>query len=716
MFLRSKYKFILFLVLMGGIVNTVYAQEEAETSIKNAIETIIEDIVENADEEVDATEIYDDLIYLSEFPVNINTAGEQDLSKLWFLTDFQVKSLIYHRNKYGTFYTVYELQTVPGFTVDLIKKILPFIAMDSTVESTYPLKKKLKYGNHTLLTRTSVKLQEQSGYTKSEEEWIESPNSKYLGNPEKYYLRYKFNAQNKIKWGFTTEQDAGETFKTAQIPDSIYQNLNKGEQQQFDANNKRFPDYFSAHLQYDDIKLGENLKVKRVIFGDYAVQIGQGLVAWSGFTGGKSSAVMNVAKNASGIKSYGSTNENQFMRGVASTWSLKNITFTAFYSKKKIDGNISVFDSINHQAMEVSSFQLTGEHATVGNLVDKDAVNEQLYGGELRYRKGNLKTGVSFIDYSYHIPIAKDMQPYNYYEFSGKHGCNAGVNYDYFHNEVHLFGEAALSANNALGMITGASFRLSPRMSLVLLHRKYEKNYQAYYASAFAENTRPGNESGTYMGTIIHLFSRLKWSSYIDLYRFPRLRFGESYPSSGVEYLTQLDYNLSRNVDMYIKLKHEVKDLVDEKENYQEKVSKFRWHLNVKISDVFTLASRFAYARYEDNIEISEGFMIYQDIKYSPGKLPLSFAARYAVFNTQGWNSRLYTYENDVLYGYSIPALYDKGYRTYFLAKYTISKNIDLWLRWAQTYYSDKDLIGSGLNQINGNKQSEIKLQLRMKI
>ena len=54
-----------------------------------------------------------------------------------------------------------------------------------------------------------------------------------------------------------------------------------------------------------------------------------------------------------------------------------------------------------------------------------------------------------------------------------------------------------------------------------------------------------------------------------------------------------------------------------------------------------------------------------------------------------------------------------KGYRYYVMLNYDITKKLSLWLRWAQTIYSNKRSVGSGLDEISGNKKSEIKVQAR---
>jgi hypothetical protein len=110
------------------------------------------------------------------------------------------------------------------------------------------------------------------------------------------------------------------------------------------------------------------------------------------------------------------------------------------------------------------------------------------------------------------------------------------------------------------------------------------------------------------------------------------------------------------------------------------------------------------------------GLMAFQDIQFSPKKTPLNISARVAWFNTESYNSRIYAYENDLLYTFSMPAYYDNGFRTYLNVKYKLIKNIEIWFKIANTTLNDTESTGSGYNKIMGNKKSEVKFQLRLKI
>jgi hypothetical protein len=125
------------------------------------------------------------------------------------------------------------------------------------------------------------------------------------------------------------------------------------------------------------------------------------------------------------------------------------------------------------------------------------------------------------------------------------------------------------------------------------------------------------------------------------------------------------------------------------------------------------MRSRVELLWYDAKGNASEnGFLFFNDFIYKPLLKPYSANVRLQYFETDGYNSRLYAYENDVLYSFSIPVFYDKGYRYYVNVNYDLSNKIAFWLRWAQTIYPDKKIIGSSLDQINSNRKTEGKFQI----
>jgi hypothetical protein len=128
------------------------------------------------------------------------------------------------------------------------------------------------------------------------------------------------------------------------------------------------------------------------------------------------------------------------------------------------------------------------------------------------------------------------------------------------------------------------------------------------------------------------------------------------------------------------------------------------------------IRSRFDFSSFSsDSIKKEFGYLFSQDIGYTHPRFPVSFSFRFAIFNTDSWNTRIYSYENDLLYSFSVPPYYSKGTRTYIMLKYSPARNVDCWFRWSQTYYSDLKEIGQGLDLIKGNSKSDARIMMRLR-
>ena len=103
----------------------------------------------------------------------------------------------------------------------------------------------------------------------------------------------------------------------------------------------------------------------------------------------------------------------------------------------------------------------------------------------------------------------------------------------------------------------------------------------------------------------------------------------------------------------------------------------------------------------------SRGTLLLQDVIYKFRKLPVSVWFRYCLFKTNDWDSRIYTYENDLLYSFSIPALFGEGSRSYLMVKWEFCKFAELRLKYGIT-----SQITTGNTVINTD---EFKMQFRIR-
>ncbi|MEZ4980879.1 MAG: hypothetical protein R2769_04680 [Saprospiraceae bacterium] len=91
---------------------------------------------------------------------------------------------------------------------------------------------------------------------------------------------------------------------------------------------------------------------------------------------------------------------------------------------------------------------------------------------------------------------------------------------------------------------------------------------------------------------------------------------------------------------------------------------------------------------------------------------PWSVTTRLAYFATDGYNARIYAYENDVAYAFSIPSYFGTGTRFYANFRYKFRGGLTLEARYAQTFRTEQG-IGSGNDFIDGNTRTDLRLQAR---
>ena len=66
----------------------------------------------------------------------------------------------------------------------------------------------------------------------------------------------------------------------------------------------------------------------------------------------------------------------------------------------------------------------------------------------------------------------------------------------------------------------------------------------------------------------------------------------------------------------------------------------------------------------------------------------MGFHVRIQGFDAREWANRIYLYEHDVLYAFSIPATYGLGGRAYLGLRWQIIKQLAIYFRISETVYS----------------------------
>ncbi len=683
----------MFAFAMVLLFKTLYAQKLQSKS--EIISTIIEKLIENTESTIDYTDLQAQFEYYYDNKLNLNKITDYELRQLLFLKQSEVLSIINHKKLYGDFESIYELQAIANLSDENIFFLKHFVTV---MEGN----KQLKLSEIKEIGKTEIVFQHENDFEQRagyNTEALKAQNKQYyLGSPYRYVLRAKQKIGKNIDIGFNAEKDAGEQF--------------------FNGNQKSGFDFYSAQIQIKNV-----WRFSQIIIGDYQANFGQGLTFGSGLSARKSAYVLNVNRYFQSIRPYRSINEFEFMRGAAINYDYKSWQVVGFVSNKKINTNFQNADTNQINTLDgFTGFNATGLHRTANEIADKENVTQTIFGIHIQKDLKLLQIGFTGIKTNYSSPFLPSNNLYQKYNFTGSELINGGIDYKLTLGNALLSGEVSVSNNGAIAYTHSLLMALDQKLDICLLYRNFDRNYQVTYNNPFAENSDGRNETGLYFGLSYKPKKAILFNQYIDFYQSKWLRFLVDAPSKGVDFLNELQYNPNKLLSMYLRYRVEVKER-NETNNDEalndvlatQNKQQLRFQLKYKLSILLEAETRLEQSFFNTkNTPATSGFLIYQDLKYKLNGGKMTFSTRLAIFDIDDYNSRIYAYEDNVPYTFSVPLYQNSGTRFYFMVKYQVNKKVKLFARYSKTQYQNINTIGSGLEEINGNSQSDLNLQLQV--
>ncbi|GAA4015618.1 helix-hairpin-helix domain-containing protein [Hymenobacter fastidiosus] len=696
---------LLALFLVGLTVFRARAQEYVRPPAD--LDRLVQELfAEIQSDQVPYEDLYETLLQYYQTPLNLNTASREELRGLLLFSEAQISHLLEHRQRRGSLISLYELQSIQGFDTRSIYRVAPFVTvLAGAGGSRVPLWQRMaREDNNALFVRYERVVQQRRGYTPADSS-RGGLASRYLGSPDKLLVRYRVSHARDFSLGLTAEKDAGEQLTWSP------------------ATRRYGADFYSAHFL-----LQERGKLKTLAIGDYQLQFGQGLLLSSGLQVGKGAETITTIRRSSlGVRAYSSVLESAFFRGAAATVAVvPTIRATAFVSRKRVDASVqSATDSLAQFDEFSSGLLLTGFHRTANELANRQALRETIGGGNLSYvsRSGHFSAGLTAVNTHFDTPIQRRAELYNRYEFRGRDNLAVGAHYSYVVRNLLLFGETARSTGGGIGSVNGLLASLTPNVDASVLYRHYRRDFHTFYGNALSENTRNINETGLYAGLKVRPLARWEVSAYYDQFWFPWVKYQVSAPSQGYDWLVRLTFTPAKTSLLYAQFRSRVKE-------YDARSPAAPRPVRMPVATVrhslllfydtsptlsLSLRTRVQGTRYRaDGGPLRTGYVLAQDASVTVSRY-LRLSGRYALFDTDDYDTRQYVFEQDVLYAFSIPALSGQGTRVYAIAEVKCTRHLTLWLRYAETHYRHQQSVGSGLEEIQGPVRGEVKAQVRYK-
>lgn len=663
-------------------------------SAQHVLEEIAEQLITNDEDNAYQWEnLFEELSDLKENPLNINSATKEQLERFPFLNSQLIENILYYLYKYGAMVSINELMVVEDMDLATFRLLKPFITCQPLEEKTHTptLKSILKYGKQELSARMDIPLYTRAGYQPFTSDYIkENPNKRYLGPSFYHNLRYKFRYTDKVYIGFTAEKDPGEPF--------------------FAGNNKKGYDYYSPYFYIRDFG-----KIRALALGNYRLNYGYGLVMNTDFNMGKTTALNTLLNRESGIKKHSSTDEYNYFQGIAGSIQLsEHFTADAFYSYRQMDG---IVDN-----RFITSLKEDGYHRIPRDYEKKNSLTNQLIGSNIQYNGKNFELGLTAVYNFFNKVLNSTYRPYNKYYPRGSDFFNLGANYKFFLKKLTWMGEVAMDKDRRMAALNTLRYRPKANFQLIAMHRFYDVAYQSMYARSVGEGSMVQNESGFYLGMEADELWYFKLTAYIDFFYFPWKKYQMTKNGTrGIDGVIQLDYSPTHELDMFIRYRYKNK-FKDYNPAEGDKITvpyiqqKGRYQLTYSPNDELVLKTTadVVHNAYQHK-DPSKGFLIKQSIGYKFPKLPLQLDASVAWFKTDDYASRITVYEKSLLYSFSMPSFYGEGERFSFNTRYELNKHIVLQGKYACTHYRDREVISSGLEQIEGNLKSDLYFQVQFK-
>jgi hypothetical protein len=425
---------------------------------------------------------------------------------------------------------------------------------------------------------------------------------------------------------------------------------------------------------------------------------------------GKLATLQTMGRSQHALSAHSSRSANSHLHGLAATVRLsRHWRVTAFASHQAIDATLNDNGSAR-------TLLYSGYHRTPTELEKKHNTQEADLGASIGWQQGTLHINANAVYTHYDRPL-QPMQNalYRTYAAEGNDFLNMSLDYGWNNHRWAFSGETALSKKGAVALMHTANCKVTEQLSMMLLHRYYDKRYTAQHANSFREGSSIQNEHGIYLGANWQPLRSWFVQGYVDYAHFSWPRYQVSASSNAFDALlsaryTRKQWTWSARYRLHIK-QH---DNETKKSIVNETSHRLRMTADWLLLPALTLRMQGDGVVVSEQGSNSRGVMVGQQVRWQ--KKWVKVTGTLAWFRSDDYDSRLYQYEPSTQYDFSFPAYYGHGLRYSLLAQTDIGKHLALATKLGVTNYFDRSMIGTGLQQIDHSSMADLLVQLNVKL
>ncbi|MBK7359280.1 MAG: hypothetical protein IPI45_05675 [Saprospiraceae bacterium] len=580
--------------------------------------------------------------------------------------------------------SVYELQTIEGLPLDILKYSLPYLILRDSIKSKKLIKIIGRKDTHKLILR----------WGRSFDASDSTSHTSYLGSPDKFYCRYKSSIPGRYAMALTFEKDAGEVW--------IQKNGTKGF------------DYTAAYLEIEHL----TSRLKKIILGDYQICIGQGLLVDNSFSIENGDVLASGIKRSGFLKPYQSIRESDMLRGIGMNLQINHNTYALLYfSSVRQDAKLSIKidPTRNDTNYLISSILTTSYHRDSNELESKNTAQFELKGMSLISQIKSFKIGLNglFSTQQYLWDHQKRLD--RSFLSTKNQNFQASIDHSYLFKNISLYGEIAMDQNNQRAWMESMVLSPSKNMEVRIHYHHFDRGNFQYYSNTNSNSGMSFNEKSLQISWSIKPNARWNIIGNAHFTAFPWLRYQESLRTNQCQYFLRISCSERKKWSAYLLFQSGYQEqsstYSSNKQNELTRLKNFQMRANIEMKTSTNLSwrSRIELRKSEINMESGTGFLISTDFLYKNIESKISGNIRYAVYNIPAYENRIYSFQNDVSGVYNLAAYSGKGYSIYLNVRWRITGPLMLEGRWSGQFKQLQD-------KENGiSKTQDVKIQVQFK-
>lgn len=607
----------------------LYSQDYADKdyTIRFVSEKIESDLAMELISTDEAQTALNNLEYLIDNPININTASKEELAEIPILSDFQINQFIQYRtNIGGKFENIYDIKAIPSWDEETIRWIHPLLYIGEKRQNGNSIY------NHIHNSRKTVYAIYSYDNVKRD--------STIIGKPYAVTLKTSISNKNIFDFSIAAQKDKGEPTGNS----------------------------IGYLMDSYNISLGiYGIKNLRIFLGDYRTSWGSGLVMSQNFNIKTYSSTTNINTNK-GISTVKGATESNFSRGLAAEIKIGKTKLAIISSLQNMDGNVSKDSTI-------TSFTQTGIHKTIQDLQKKDAVKMRMIGGNISFGIKDINLILSGIYYDWNNFKLKTPKGTSSIEElkNIKKMTNYSLSYIYHPaiKRIILSGEIASNTTKGLSTIHTMQYQNDKIGNISANIRYASPKYWSFYSSSqYYSSNNINNQWGYSFAFQPQIkIPSTTLSLVYDKYKAIRKRTGKSANNESSVYYVDITSKNLKNTTLNTSILYN---------NRYDKGNRIKYKLKAVISrnniEYLGHIDFNAYKRNPDS-NYSFGKMITLGLNMNK-KEQLRLKTRLSLFDTDSFYNRIFHYYPRISGDYTPTFINGKGYRISLLGTSKINKYI----------------------------------------